>query len=294
MDGFLNINKPEGMTSFGVVAQVKRITREKKVGHGGTLDPEAVGVLPILLGKATRMTEYLHHFPKTYKAQIELGVTTDTYDKEGDVTSRSDASHITREEVEKLLGSFKGNIDQSVPAYSAAKFQGRTLYSLARNGITISPRQKEVQIYEIELISWQGPVFTIRVVCGKGTYIRSLAHELGQSLGCGATLINLERECYGPFNISNALSLEVLSDSVRADQWVGVVYPLDFIFDGLSRVILNQDQERALNLGNGLEMDSLLYTNKLDIYMPAYNSEGQFSGVIKQEEGLWHWHKVFK
>lgn len=294
MDGFLNIYKPEGMTSFGVVAQVKRITREKKVGHGGTLDPEAAGILPILLGKATRMAEYLHLLPKTYKAQIELGVTTDTYDKEGVITSRSDASQITRERVEQILNSFKGVINQSVPAYSSAKFQGRPLYSLARSGISIALRQKEVQIYEIGLISWQGPVFTIRVVCGKGTYIRSLAHEAGQSLGCGATLINLERECYGPFNISNALSLELLSDIVKANKWGGAVYPLDFIFTGLSRVILSQDEERALNLGKGMELDSLLFENKLDIYLPAYNSEKQFSGVIKQEKGLWFWHKVFK
>lgn len=293
MDGFLNINKPEGITSYGAVARVKKITGEKKIGHGGTLDPEAIGALPILLGKATRMTDYLHFFPKTYKAQIELGITTDTYDREGAVVSRSDASRITREMVEGLLVSLRGVIDQVVPAYSAAKFQGRPLYSLARGGISISPRQKEVQVYEIGLISWQLPVFTIRVICGKGTYIRSIAHELGQSLGCGAILKQLERESYGPFHVSESISLEVLGDIYKANQWSNALYPLDFLFKGLSRVILSQDEERALNLGNGLDLDALLYKDRLDNYLPAYNPEGQFLGVLKQEDDAWRWHKVF-
>ncbi len=294
MDGFLNINKPGGITSFGVVARARKITGEKRIGHGGTLDPAAVGILPILLGKATRMADYLHLFPKTYKARIELGVTTDTYDKEGTVVSCSDASHVTRDKAEEALTRFKGVVDQSVPAYSSAKFQGRPLYSLAREGISTPPRQKEIQIYQAELVSWQPPVFTVRIVCGKGTYIRALAHDLGQALGCGAVLDHLERETYGPFRVPEALSLEQLDAAARTGVWNDLLCPLDFLFKDLSRVILSRDEERNLNLGKGLELDSLQYGEKLDNYLPAYGPEGQFLGVLKQEEDAWRWHKVFR
>lgn len=294
MDGFLNIKKPEGITSFGVVARARKITGEKKIGHGGTLDPAATGVLPILLGKATRMTDYLHLLPKTYNALIEAGITTDTYDKEGRVISRSDASRMTREKVEELLLTFKGPINQSVPSYSSAKFQGRPLYSLAREGISIPSRKKEIQIYEISLVSWQPPLFTIRVVCGKGTYIRSLAHELGQALGYGAVLNHLERESYGPFHVSEALFLDQLSDIATVGQRDIAVYPVDFLFKGFSKVILSQEEEKSLNLGKGLDLDSLLYRDRLDIYLPAYDTAGQFLGVLKQEENVWRWHKVFR
>lgn len=294
MDGFFNINKPEGITSFSTVARVKKIAGEKKLGHGGTLDPMATGVLPVLLGKATRMAEYLHLFPKTYKAQIELGVTTDTYDKDGMVISRSNASQIKRERVVELLMSFKGIIKQAVPAYSSAKLQGRPLYSLARGGLTVSTRRKEVKVYEIGLVSWQWPLFRIRVICGKGTYIRSLAHEIGQALGCGAILNSLERESYGPFHISDALFLDLLSDIIKANQQDKALYPLDFLFKGLSRVTLTWEDEKALNTGKSLELDALLYRDRLDIYLPAYNAEGQFLGVLRQEHSEWRWHKVFK
>lgn len=294
MDGFLNLNKPEGITSFSAVASVKKMTGEKKVGHGGTLDPVAIGILPILLGKATRMAEYLHLFPKTYKAEIELGITTDTFDKEGKILAQTDAGHVTKEKLETTLNLFKGIVDQQVPSYSAAKFQGHPLHSLARKGYPISSKRRKVDIFDIGLLEWQWPFFITRVNCGKGTYLRALAHELGQALGCGAVLKNLERESYGPFNLKEAISLDFLKNISSSGQLASHLYPLDFLFKGFSRVILSLDQERRLFQGQSLELDSKKFENIIDGYLPAYNTKGQFLGVLKQEGDLWRWHKVFK
>lgn len=277
-----------------MVAQVKKTIQVKRVGHGGTLDPAATGVLPVVVGKATRMSEYLHLYPKTYKAEIELGITTDTYDREGAVISRTDASPVSKQRVEELLNTFRGIIVQKVPPYSAAKFQGQPLYSLAREGASIALRQKQVEIHDIGLLSWQWPVFAIKVVCGKGTYIRSLAHDIGQALGCGAILSSLERESYGPFTLADSISPEKLADINSSKQVEEALYPLDFLFGGLSRVILNGEQQAALDAGKGAELESTLFENQLNGYLPVYSTEEQFLGVIQEVTGLWRWHKVFK
>ena len=197
MDGILNINKPAGKTSFAVVAMVKRLTGEKHVGHAGTLDPMATGVLPVCLGQATRLVEYLMDTTKTYRAEIELGVSTDSYDREGAVTQKCDASAVTLAQIETALNSFRGVITQIPPMYSAVKHQGKPLYELARAGIDVERKARTAKIYSLEIRDWQNPFLTIEVNCGKGTYIRSLANDLGQALGCGATLSALERSRCG-------------------------------------------------------------------------------------------------
>ena len=185
MDGILNINKPCGKTSFSMVAMVKRLTGERRVGHAGTLDPIATGVLPICLGQGTRVIEFLVDATKTYRAEIELGVTTDTYDADGRIIQRGDPSGISQDHLEAALASFCGLIRQTPPMYSAVKYQGKPLYKLARAGITVERRSRLAKIHRLELVDWQPPVATIEVVCGKGTYIRSLAYDLGQAWVAG-------------------------------------------------------------------------------------------------------------
>ena len=212
MDGILNINKPQEMTSFSVVACVKRICGERHAGHAGTLDPLATGVLPICLGQATRVIEFLFDETKTYRAQVELGITTDTYDSTGKVLRTADPSGVSREMIEKALVKFRGSILQTPPMYSAVKHQGKPLYKLARSGIEVERKSRPTQIHSLEIIDWQPPVVTLDIVCGKGTYIRSLAFDLGEALGCGANMKSLIRLRVGPFNIEDALTLPQLED----------------------------------------------------------------------------------
>jgi len=165
MDGILNLNKPPDMTSFGVVARVKRITGEKHTGHAGTLDPLATGVLPVCLGQATRVIEYLFAETKTYRAEVELGKSTDTYDVTGKTTRTGNASGITQAAVEKALAGFRGNILQTPPMYSAVKHQGKPLYELARSGIEVERKSRTAQVFRLEIIGWQPPVVTLEIDC---------------------------------------------------------------------------------------------------------------------------------
>ena len=199
MHGLLNINKPAGMTSFGVVDRVKHLSGERRVGHAGTLDPLATGVLPVCLGQATRVIEFLFDSTKTYRAQIELGITTDTYDSSGKVISIKDASGISREMVGSTLDRFRGPILQTPPMYSAIKHHGQPLYKLARSGIEVERKSRPAQIYGLEITDWQPPVVSLDIICGKGTYVRCLAHDLGEALGCGASMKSLVRLKVGPF-----------------------------------------------------------------------------------------------
>jgi len=210
VNGILNVNKPKQKTSFDIVSMVRRLTGERRVGHAGTLDPEATGVLPVCLGQGTRIVQYLMDTEKGYRAVIELGVATDTYDASGEVVQRGEYSGISREQVEQALNSFVGTIQQIPPMYSALKHQGQPLYKLARSGITVERKSRTVIIHKLRIVDWQPPIVTIEVVCSKGTYIRSLAHDLGQILGCGANMKDLIRFQCGPFNIGNAVSIPQL------------------------------------------------------------------------------------
>ena len=215
MDGILNINKPQGKTSFSIVALVRRLSREKHVGHAGTLDPAATGVLPICLGRGTRLIEFLVDTTKTYHARVELGAVTDTYDGSGQIISQADTSRIKRQQLESALASFRGSIQQTPPMYSAVKHHGQPLYKLARAGIEVDRKSRTAIIHRLELISWKPPVATLEVECSKGTYIRSLAHDLGQSLGCGAHLKSLVRTRCGLFDIKDAVPVSKLEEAFR-------------------------------------------------------------------------------
>ena len=293
MDGILNINKPPGRTSYSIVAMVKRLTGERRVGHAGTLDPAATGVLPVCLGQATRVIEFLVDATKAYRAQIELGVATDTYDASGKIIQRGDPSRVSQERLELALTSFCGLIQQTPPMYSAVKYRGKPLYELARAGIKVERRSRLTKIYHLELINWQPPVVTIEVECGKGTYIRSLAHDLGQSLGCGANLKSLTRLRCGLFDIKDAVSVAQLEDAFRYGYWQHFVYPIDIVLLHRAAIIVSDNTSRAIR--NGCPISHLKQQPPFETYCRAYTPDGCFLGVLhfNPESGQWQPKKVF-
>lgn len=211
MNGVINIIKNTGMTSFDVVARVRKITKEKKVGHTGTLDPEASGVLPICLGKATKIIDYMMENEKAYRVSFKLGIVTDTYDLEGKIIREKDASNVGKEEIIRVISNFIGNIKQIPPMYSALKQNGVKLYELARKGIEIKREARDITIYKIENIDIQDEI-CMDVYCSKGTYIRSLCFDIGEELGVGATMTKLCRIKNGNFTLENGLNIDDLNE----------------------------------------------------------------------------------
>jgi tRNA pseudouridine55 synthase len=293
-NGILNINKSPGMTSFAVVAAIKRITQERHTGHAGTLDPLATGVLPVCLGQATRVIQYLFNETKTYRAEIELGVTTDTYDTTGKVMQVRDASGIRREMVEAALGSFRGKILQTPPMYSAVKHRGRPLYKLARSGIEVERKPRPAQIFRLEIIGWQPPVVTLEVVCGKGTYIRSLANDLGEALGCGANMKSLVRSRVGPFGIEDAVSLEQLEKAFHEGRGQDCIYPIDYVLTSFNAVIVNHEQQCSLIHGSQISFTGLPEVPAGELSR-VYTEDGSFLGMIRfdPENNRWQPEKIF-
>jgi tRNA pseudouridine55 synthase len=294
LDGILNINKPNVITSFGVVAAVKRLTHERHAGHAGTLDPDATGVLPVCLGRGTRIIEFLVDTTKTYRAVIVLGKATDTYDSAGKITFRGDTSGIDVAQLEQALEPFRGAIRQTPPMYSALKHQGRKLYELARAGIEIERKSRPVKIYRFVLLDWQPPLATLEIECSKGTYVRSLANDLGQALGCGAYLKELTRTRYGIFDIKDAVSLPQLEESVQRGDWQQYLYPIDSVLQDLPSLTVDEAGEVTIKTG------SPLITAANDIsgentYSRAYSPDGRFLAILKRDtaEKFWRPKKVF-
>lgn len=291
----MNVDKPAGMTSFRVVSLVKRLAGERRVGHAGTLDPSASGVLPICLGRATRTTQYLVEATKTYRAEIELGVATDTYDADGRVVQRGDIGGIDRSQLESALSGFRGLVKQVPPMYSALKYRGRPLYKLARAGITIERKPRLANIIEMTLQQWQPPLVTVEVVCGKGTYIRSIAHDLGQALGCGAHLQKLVRLRCGPFDIKDAISLPQLEDAFRHGDYRRFLYPMDIVLMHWPSVVISDEAAQHLKNGRPLaaEKDGGIIQNlpaaatsgraeiSPETLYRAYALDGRFIGVLR-------------
>jgi len=294
VDGILNINKPWGQTSFSIVSLVKRLSGVKRVGHAGTLDPAATGVLPVCLGQGRRVVPFLHDTNKVYKAQVELGVATDSYDATGNITATRDPSGVSRQQLLSALGSFRGLIQQTPPMYSAVKQGGRPLYELARAGIEVGRKSRPAQIYRLELKRWQPPVATIEVECGKGTYIRSLAHDLGQLLGCGAHLKSLARLKYGCFDIKDAVSLPQLEDGFRNGCWQQFVYPIDIVFQDWAAVVVDDAGEADIKNGRPVDLPGDDFQPAVD-HLRVYNGDGHFLGLLKfnREKGQWRPGKVF-
>jgi len=244
MQGFLNLNKSAGFTSHDCVAKVRRLLRLKRVGHGGTLDPMATGVLPIALGRATRLLQYMTS-EKAYRATIRLGVKTTTDDLEGEVVATASASGLTLETVIRFLQQFQGKIEQIPPMYSAVQVQGKRLYELARAGKTAEIPKRQVEVYQIDVLDWrlgEWAELDVAIACGAGTYIRSIARDLGEVLNTGGTLASLIRTQSSGFTLDNSLSLEELAAQVQAETFTPI--PPEAALNHLAKVTLSSDNTR--------------------------------------------------
>ena len=295
VDGLLNINKSTGMTSMAVVRRIKSLTRQGRVGHGGTLDPAASGVLPIFLGQATRAMEYLVNGTKSYSLVVYLGVSTDTYDSLGNVTDTRDPSHITLEDVERALDSFNGIIYQVPPMYSALKQKGQRLYDLARSGVEVEREPRKVEVSQIRLLEWSTPTISLEVECGRGAYMRSLAHDLGTTLGCGAHLKSLVRVRTGPFHLDDALSLAQAEEAIQSGGWKELLWPVDTLFLNLRAAILNPRDEALIRNGQYLPRGVRIPSSKPYEECRVYNTQGRFFAIICFDASKSQWvpKKVF-
>ncbi|ABN52220.1 MAG TPA: tRNA pseudouridine(55) synthase TruB [Hungateiclostridium thermocellum] len=249
MNGILNVLKPPGMTSFDVVAYLRGILKIKKIGHTGTLDPGAAGVLPVCTGKATKAIEYLSDKDKVYRAELLLGVSTDTQDSYGEVIREQEVK-ASVEDIEKVIKSFEGDYSQLPPMYSAVKMNGKKLYELARSGIEVERTPRKVKIHFINILSIRGNRVVFDVGCSKGTYIRTLCSDVGDKLGCGGHMGFLVRLKSGSFDIKNALTLEEIKETAEKGNPEEILTSIDKVFSDYDKIYLNEkDKKRFLNGG---------------------------------------------
>jgi tRNA pseudouridine55 synthase len=290
LHGILVINKEPGWTSHDVVAKVRRITGERKAGHTGTLDPAATGVLPVCLGTATKVIEHLQGTSKSYYAEVVLGVETDTDDLEGQILREAPAPDLSAADLDQALAAFRGDIAQTPPRYAAIKVAGRKLYELARAGQTVEVAPRPVRINLLALLGWEPPVARLLVDCGKGTYIRSLARDLGQALGCGAYLHRLVRLRTGPFFLDQALTIAELEAAFDEMPWPELaLHPDTALLDWPAIVLdaagtLAWRQGKDLRLGRGADSERCR----------AYSTAGDWLGLGRwdTERGAWRPEKV--
>lgn len=282
MNGVINIYKNTGMTSFDVVAMVRRVAKMKKVGHTGTLDPAASGVLPVCLGKATKIIDYIMENKKVYSVNLKLGMVTDTYDLEGEVLREKDASHITKDEILNCINSFVGTIDQVPPMYSALKQNGVRLYELARQGIEVHREARKVTIYSIENINIESnDNIQMDVCCSKGTYIRSLCYDIGENLNVGATMTALERIQNGPFTKEEAINIEDLTEELLEKHIISIEKALD----SFEKITVNEKFGKLLR--NGVKVfDNRMYSEEVEFnkLYRVYEDNGVFLGLGKRDE----------
>ena len=282
MNGVINIYKNTGMTSFDVVAMVRRVAKMKKVGHTGTLDPAASGVLPVCLGKATKIIDYIMENKKVYRVNLKLGMVTDTYDLEGEVLREEDASHITKDEILNCINSFVGTIDQVPPMYSALKQNGVRLYQLARQGIEVHREARKITIYSIENIKIESnDNIQMDVCCSKGTYIRSLCYDIGEKLNVGATMTALERIQNGPFTKEEAINIEDLTEELLEKHIISIEKALD----SFEKITVNEKFGKLLR--NGVKVfDNRMYSEEVEFnkLYRVYEDNGVFLGLGKRDE----------
>jgi tRNA pseudouridine55 synthase len=287
MHGFLNIDKPAGMTSHDVVAHIRRAARQKRVGHAGTLDPAATGVLVLALGNATRLIEYVQDSTsKRYLATVQLGTTTTTDDAEGAVLATAAVPPLDRAAIEQALEPFHGKIMQVPPMYSALHHQGRRLHELAREGIVVERAARPLTIERLELIEWSSPLLTLDIMCSKGTYIRSLARDLGDALGCGAHLQALRRMAVGTFLIEHAKPLALLEESPEHIM-TSLLSPEIAVADWPA-VTLSAEAVRRVRNGMAIER-----TGTDADRARAHGPEGDLLALLVRTGELWKPEKVF-
>ncbi len=268
INGVLNVYKEAGFTSHDVVAKLRGILKQKKIGHTGTLDPDAVGVLPVCLGNGTKLCDMLADKSKEYVAVMRLGVVTDTQDMSGQILTQSQVN-CSEEQVKEAIFSFLGTYNQIPPMYSALKVNGKKLYELAREGKEIERKAREVCIHDLEIIHMELPLVTFRVDCSKGTYIRTLCQDIGEKLGCGAAMESLKRTRVGIFYEKDALTLSQIEELAHAGEILPKVMPVDAVFAHLPKTIVKQEFRKRIDNGNAL------YVNQIRV----------MKGALKKEEG---------
>jgi tRNA pseudouridine55 synthase len=277
--GFLCIDKPPGWTSHDIVGAVRRITGERQVGHTGTLDPAASGVLPVAVGHATKVLPFIEDDDKRYVATVRFGVETDSADRDGRLVDRSDASRVTRDQVERLLDRFRGQIAQTPPMHSAIKVGGQRLYQLARAGTEVDVPERRVTIHEIELADWRPPEATLDISCSKGTYIRSIARDLGAAAGTGAMLAGLVRTRSGLFELAGAIPIGELAARLGAHGWAACALHPAAVLGASEVVLLDMDGERRWF--NGLPIDQEAGTELARVY----DTRREWAGIGEFDRG---------
>ena len=283
MDGVIVICKEKGFTSHDVVAKLRGILHMKKIGHTGTLDPDAEGVLPVALGKATRLVDMITDKEKTYEAVMRLGVVTDTQDMSGTVLSQTTELSVTEEELCTVVSSFVGDYMQVPPMYSALKVNGKKLYELAREGKTVERKPRPVHFYEIEILDISFPLVHFRVTCSKGTYIRTLCHDIGEKLGCGAAMESLLRTKVGRFTLDDAITLAQTEEAVQKGIIESKILGIEEILAEYPRVCCTKEGDRLLANGNPL-VQALVDAQEKKGWIRMCSSEGSFSGVYQWDE----------
>ncbi len=283
MTGIVIVDKPAGWTSQDVTARLRRVFGTRRIGHGGTLDPMATGVLPVFVGRATRGVEFFEHADKTYEAVLRLGTVTDTQDSTGTVLEKRPAA-VTEAEFRDILPKFTGKIAQVPPMYSAIKVDGKKLYELARAGKEVERKPREITIFSLELLEFSGETAKIRVHCSKGTYIRTLCHDIGAALGCGACMETLRRTAAGEYTLADSVELDTLLNAERPEDYLRDV---DTLFRQYPAVTLTEKQ--TLRCRNG---------NSFSIALPegsyrAYDGQGTFLMLAKVEGGIMETVKSF-
>ena len=291
MDGIFNINKPTAMTSHDVVAIIRKHLKQKRVGHAGTLDPLASGVLPICVGQATRVAEYLSESGKAYQADINFGTATDTYAAEGTITATASTADLTLNMIQETLEQFRGPQMQNPPLYSAIKIQGQPAYKRARAGEVIVLERRPIVIHSLEILEWIPPRLTLAIECSKGTYIRSLAHDLGMQLGCCAYLEALVRTRSGPFTLSDSITLEQFADAVETNSIQHYSFPLDKALEQYPAMKL--DVETAERIKHGNIFNNPVANNSG--LARVYDTNGAFIAIAEwnEEQQAWQPKKVF-
>ena len=290
INGILNIAKEAGYTSFDVVAVVRGVYRQRKSGHTGTLDPMATGVLPVALGKATKVCGMITDWDKEYIAELLLGKTTDTLDITGEVTGGDpDAvNSLTEKEITDAVNRYTGEIDQIPPMYSALKKDGRRLYDIARSGQVVERESRKVTIHRIEVLDITLPVVKIKVLCSKGTYIRTLCDDIGRDLGCGGCMQSLIRSAVGPFNLDNAVTLDEirhLRDEGHEEKLYDYLMSIDTVFKNLPALTVTQEAEKKLLNGNKLSYDDFTETlsdSSAKEYR-IYHSDNSFAAIYEAD-----------
>lgn len=276
--GIINIYKEKGFTSHDVVAKARGILKQKKIGHTGTLDPDAVGVLPLCVGKATKVVNYLTDANKCYEAEVILGQTTTTEDASGEVLETQEVN-VTQEQVEEVIKTFIGKYIQTPPMYSAIKVNGVRLYELARQGIVIDRPSREVTIYDCKIIEpLQGNRFKIRVHCSKGTYIRTLCTDIGRKLQCGAHMGSLIRTQVGQYHIEDSITLKELEAIGNIET---VLWSIESVFEHYPSVVVQESYNKALYNGNPLPLDAIKGVKEGLNTLRVYNKDQEFIGIYK-------------